>query len=116
MLSDSQCCISRDPAMGGQPEAVWKGDRGSPVSCGSLPEDGWPRGFSSGRHIVGTAAPGREISRMFLPDTPLFTFTQSLCPDLKLQVMPKQKSIVSSSQQLIPVETIADRVFLIRSQ
>jgi hypothetical protein len=30
--------------------------------------------------------------------------------------MPKQKSIVSSSQQLIPVETIADKIFLIRSQ
>jgi len=30
--------------------------------------------------------------------------------------MPKQKSKTSSSQQLIPVETIADKIFLIRDQ
>jgi len=30
--------------------------------------------------------------------------------------MPKQKSVTSSSQQLIPVETIADKIYLIRGQ
>ena len=30
--------------------------------------------------------------------------------------MPKQNSIALSSQQLIPVETIADKIFLIRGQ
>ena len=30
--------------------------------------------------------------------------------------MPKRKSITSSSQQLVPVETIADKIFLIRGQ
>jgi hypothetical protein len=61
-------------------------------------------------HIVPEIVTCSYLMPLFLPSRNPYVLIQ------KCQLMPKQKSIDASSQQLIPVETNAGKIFLIRGQ